>query len=60
MLFIGVFFAYTMNDTERRGEVDLEQGVKILPSTGVPALGGMPLPALSATASPGEPAKHEK
>jgi len=40
LLFIGVFFAYTFNDTERRGEIDLEQGVKILPSTGVAAPGG--------------------
>jgi cytochrome c oxidase subunit 4 len=60
LLFIGVFFAYTMNDTERRGEVDLEQGVRILPSTGLPAPGGPALPAATATAPAGEPAKHEK
>jgi cytochrome c oxidase subunit 4 len=42
MLFIGIFFAYTMNDTNRRGEIDLEQGVTILPSTGDRAPGGIP------------------
>ena len=40
LLFIGVFFAYTLNDTDHRGDIDLEQGVKILPSTGDPAPGG--------------------
>jgi len=46
VLFIGVFFAYTMNDTERRGEVDLDQGVQVLPSTGVLAPGGIPAGSL--------------
>jgi cytochrome c oxidase subunit 4 len=40
LLFIGVFFAYTLNDTDHRGQVDLDQGVKILPATGDPAPGG--------------------
>jgi cytochrome c oxidase subunit 4 len=40
LLFIGVFFAFTLNDTDRRGEIDLDQGVKVLPSTGVVAPGG--------------------
>jgi cytochrome c oxidase subunit IV len=40
LLFIGVFFAYTMNDTERRGEHDPDQNVKILPRTGEEAPGG--------------------
>ncbi len=40
VLFIGVFFAFTLNDTDRRGEVDLDSGVKILPATGVTAPGG--------------------
>ena len=40
LMFIGVFFAYTLNDTEHRGEIDLDQGVKISPSTGDPAPGG--------------------
>jgi cytochrome c oxidase subunit 4 len=42
ILFIGVFFAFTMNDTDRRGEIDLEQGVKVLASTGELAPGGEP------------------
>src|SRR3954465_7951167 len=29
IFFIGVFFAYTMNDTERRGELDGDQNVKV-------------------------------
>lgn len=40
IFFIGVFFAYTMNDTDRRGELDGDQNVKILPKTGEPAPGG--------------------
>jgi cytochrome c oxidase subunit IV len=42
VLFIGIFFAYTMNDTERRGEIDLDQGVKVLAATGLSAPGGVP------------------
>src|SRR5580704_4832679 len=41
LLFIGVFFAYTMNDTDRRAEVDDAQGSQVLPSTGQQAPGGM-------------------
>ncbi len=41
ILFIGVFFAYTMNDTERRGELDADQNVRVLPRSGEPAPGGM-------------------
>jgi cytochrome c oxidase subunit 4 len=40
LLFIGVFFAYTLNDTDHRAEVDLESGAKVLPSTGAEAPGG--------------------
>lgn len=40
IFFIGVFFAYTMNDTERRGELDPDQNVKTLPKTGEEAPGG--------------------
>jgi cytochrome c oxidase subunit 4 len=40
ILFIGVFFAYTLNDTDHRGQVDADQGVKINPETGDPAPGG--------------------
>jgi cytochrome c oxidase subunit 4 len=42
LLFIGVFFAYTMNDTDRRAEVDDAQGSQVLPETGQQAPGGMP------------------
>ena len=40
LFFIGVFFAYTLNDTERRGEHDQDQNVKVLPKTGENAPGG--------------------
>jgi cytochrome c oxidase subunit 4 len=39
LAFIGVFFAYTMNDTERRGELDGDQNVIMLPKTGENAPG---------------------
>jgi cytochrome c oxidase subunit 4 len=41
LLFIGVFFAYTMNDTNERAEVDDAQGSQVLPETGQQAPGGM-------------------
>jgi cytochrome c oxidase subunit IV len=50
IFFIGVFFAYTMNDTERRGEFDPDQNVKVLPKTGEAAPGG-PLPHASGSAA---------
>lgn len=40
VFFIGIFFAYTFNDTDRRGELDGDQNVKVLPKTGEPAPGG--------------------
>ncbi len=40
IFFIGVFFAYTMNDTNHRGELDPDQNVKVLPQTGENAPGG--------------------
>jgi cytochrome c oxidase subunit 4 len=40
IFFIGIFFAYTFNDTERRGELDADQNVKVLPKTGQEAPGG--------------------
>ena len=43
LLFIGVFFAYTMNDTSHRGEVDTNQGGTVLPATGKDAPGGFPV-----------------
>jgi cytochrome c oxidase subunit 4 len=42
LMFIGVFFAYTMNDTDTRGELDDAQGSMVLPSTGQQAPGGLP------------------
>jgi cytochrome c oxidase subunit 4 len=63
IFFIGVFFAYTMNDTDRRGELDGDQNVKVLPKTGEPAPGGFnpPVAEHGATPSPGggaAPAHH--
>jgi cytochrome c oxidase subunit 4 len=61
VLFIGIFFAYTMNDTERRGEIDLDQGVMYSPATGLAAPGGMPqAPASSeAPASSAAPVREK-
>lgn len=41
LLFIGIFFAYTMNDTTIRGTMDRYNGVVIDPDTGVRAPGGI-------------------
>jgi len=41
LLFIGVFFAYTMNDTDKRGDLDPDQNMKIWEKTGELAPGGM-------------------
>ena len=55
VLFIGVFFAYTLNDTDKRGELDPDQNVKIWEKTGEQAPGGMePKPHGSAPAGAGE------
>jgi cytochrome c oxidase subunit 4 len=40
IFFVGVFFAYTLNDTEKRGELDGDQNVRVLPKTGADAPGG--------------------
>lgn len=40
LLFIGVFFAYTMNDTALRGTMDRYNGVRVDPDTGLAAPGG--------------------
>ena len=40
ILFIGVFFAYTMNDTNGRGDHDPDQNVKVWAKTGEVAPGG--------------------
>jgi cytochrome c oxidase subunit IV len=41
IFFIGVFFAYTLNDTDRRGELDPDQNVKVWEKNGEQAPGGM-------------------
>lgn len=41
IFFIGVFFAYTMNDTDKRGELDPDQNVHVWEKTGEEAPGGM-------------------
>lgn len=41
VLFIGVFLAYTMNDTALRGTMDRYNGVRVDPETGTAAPGGM-------------------
>lgn len=43
LLFIGVFFAYTMNDTDHRGQLDDAQGVEVYSVTGKEAPGGQPV-----------------
>jgi cytochrome c oxidase subunit 4 len=55
LFFIGVFFAYTMNDTERRGELDPDQNVHVWQKTGEGAPGGfVPHVAESGSAAAGE------
>ncbi len=43
LLFVGLFFVYTMNDTERRAETDWAHGGYVDPSTGERAPGGRTL-----------------
>ncbi len=40
LVFMGVFFVYTMNDTNHRGEWDEAYGTRVLSSTGERAPGG--------------------
>jgi len=40
IFFIGVFFAYTLNDTDRRGELDPDQNVRTWQKSGEEAPGG--------------------
>lgn len=44
LLFVGIFFAYTMNDTSVRGTMDRYNGVQVDPDLGVRAPGGIPAP----------------
>jgi cytochrome c oxidase subunit IV len=39
LLFMGVFFVYTMNDTQHRGQWDPANGTQVSPSTGEHAPG---------------------
>jgi cytochrome c oxidase subunit 4 len=41
IFFIGVFFTYTLNDTDKRGELDPDQNVHVWQKTGEQAPGGM-------------------
>ena len=54
LLFIGVFFAYTMNDTDKRGELDPDQNVKVWAKNGEPAPGGFVAPAHASGSAGGE------
>lgn len=51
LFFIGIFFVYTMNDTNYRGELDPDQNVKIWQKTGELAPGSGP--ATLPTGAPG-------
>lgn len=53
ILFIGVFFAYTLNDTDRRGDNDPDQNVKVWEKTGEVAPGGFVPQAAHAAAPAG-------
>ncbi|MEQ8456082.1 MAG: cytochrome C oxidase subunit IV family protein [Sandaracinaceae bacterium] len=54
LLFVGVFFAYTMNDTGTRGATgDRYNGVHIDPDTGERAPGGIPAPIPGEVLEPG-------
>lgn len=44
LFFIGVFFAYTLNDTQKRGELDPDQNVRVWEKNGEAAPGGMVKP----------------
>jgi cytochrome c oxidase subunit 4 len=55
IFFVGIFFSYTMNDTEHRGEHDPDQNVKLSPKTGEEAPGGF----VPKAETKEEPASHE-
>jgi cytochrome c oxidase subunit IV len=55
LLFVGVFFAYTMNDTAVRGTMDRYNGVHVDPDTGARAPGGLPAPIPGEALEPGWP-----
>jgi len=53
IFFIGIFFTYTMNDTNNRGALDPDQNVKVLPKTGEDAPGGFSMPAPASSGAEG-------
>jgi cytochrome c oxidase subunit 4 len=68
IFFIGVFFAYTLNDTDQRGALDPDQNVHVWQRTGEQAPGGMETKEPHAPSSahgtdtsppPGSPPSHE-
>jgi cytochrome c oxidase subunit 4 len=52
LVFMGVFFVYTMNDTNNRGKWDESYGTKVLPATGAVAPGGCGVSACAPHAMP--------
>jgi len=62
VLFVGIFFAYTMNDTTIRGTMDAYNGVRVDPDTGLAAPGGIAAPIPGEELAPGvpEPAAEEE
>ena len=54
IFFIGVFFAYTLNDVDHRGDPDPDQNVKVWAKTGEEAPGGMPPHEAASGAPAGE------
>lgn len=53
IFFIGIFFAYTLNDTDNRGELDPDQNVHVWQKNGEHAPGGMPKEEPHTAAAPG-------
>ena len=60
LLFIGVFFAYTLNDTGHRGQLDSDQGGRIQQSTGLEAPGGMEKAAEHEEGAPAASGEHHE
>ena len=54
IFFVGVFFAYTMNDTEHRGDLDPDQNVHVWQKTGDHAPGGFVSHAAESASAGGE------
>ena len=48
LIFMGVFFVYTMNDTNHRGQWDDAYGTRVLTDTGAVAPGGCAIAACAA------------